>query len=337
MKFKEFTSLQVIELLPKHISLTYVDRNDNLDNRFDELQTCLSQGSFEHINCLVDEWYWEQIEDNKRLIFSELKTSLIDKYDIKKKKAKKLVKKFKEEITNAIYDNWNDDTLECLLNNTSDMIMHYETGYEMKSESWKWTDKEVKAERIKIKKHLAIPKSYTKPNDAIEMMIRQATYGGSLLIYFNIKNSFIDFVRELEVAKTIVFKNYMFGIVDYFNGSGDVMSESISKYPATFELVRENIFFEQSIKYNWTYSIAGMCRDWADNTDVKFKQEESKNKVELSAQASRQIQEEEYNKTFKRGACTHMDMDIKRHRNVTYINNYPCGNKCTDCGTFWID
>ena len=322
MKFKEFKSENIIELLPRHISLTYVDRNEDLDERFIELQTCLSQGSFEHINCLVNDWYGEQIDDSIKTIFCELKTSLIDKYNIKKKKAKKLVKKFKEEITNAIYDNWNDDTLECLLNNTSDMILHYDTGYEMEGDSWKWTDKEIKAERIKIKKHLGIPKSYTKPNDAIEIMIAQATYGGSLLIYFNMKNSFIDFIKELEVAKTIVFEDYMFGIVDHCQGSGDVMSESISKYPATFELLKENIFFEKSIKYNWTYSIAGMCNDWADDTAVTFKQEESENKVEVSEQSKRQIEEEEYNETFKRGACTPMDMDMGRHRKVTYINTF---------------
>lgn len=336
MKKSDFTLESITDLIPKHIYLTYVDRNESLDDNIDKLQACLSEGTFESLNELTNEWYSEQISNEIIRLKKELKQKLLSKYDIKKKTAKKLLKKYEEEITEQIYDNWNDDTLACLLNNTSDMIAHYDTGYEMESDSWNWTDKEVIAERIKIKKHLGIPKSYTKPNESIEMMIRQATYGGSLLIYFKITD-FIDFVKELQVSKTIIFKDYMFGIVDHCNGSGDVMSESINKYPATFEFLKENIFFEESIKYNWTYSIAGMCNDWADDTVVTFKQEESENKVEVSEQAKRQLEEEEYNATFKRGACTHMDMDINRHRKVTYRNTFPCGNKCTDCGTFWID
>ena len=37
------------------------------------------------------------------------------------------------------------------------------------------------------------------------------------------------------------------------------------------------------------------------------------------------------------GTCTFGDMDIKRHKNTLCINEFPCGMRCTACGTFWID
>ena len=31
------------------------------------------------------------------------------------------------------------------------------------------------------------------------------------------------------------------------------------------------------------------------------------------------------------------DMNISRHKETPYRNDYPCGSRCEDCGTFWID
>ena len=37
------------------------------------------------------------------------------------------------------------------------------------------------------------------------------------------------------------------------------------------------------------------------------------------------------------GTCTFGDMDIKRYKNTSYITKFPCGMRCSTCGTFWID
>lgn len=44
-----------------------------------------------------------------------------------------------------------------------------------------------------------------------------------------------------------------------------------------------------------------------------------------------------YDLIFEQGKCSSGDMNINRHRAVMYVNDFPCGSKCTDCGTFWID
>ena len=40
---------------------------------------------------------------------------------------------------------------------------------------------------------------------------------------------------------------------------------------------------------------------------------------------------------FKTGGCTAGDMDMNRHRNTYYLNEFPCGTHCPHCHTFWID
>jgi len=337
MKTKsKITWEQIFELIPGKTSLVFVDRNDCLDDHTEMLQRCIEEKSFEEIHEKINEWYWESEESNVDDYCKEIANDLVNKYNITEEEAKEITDTNRDSIRDVLYDNCTDNTLSDLLSNTGRLIMHYDTGYYMEAESWCWKDYEIRYERIKIKKHLGIPSNVYTYNEQIDMMIQQASYGGQLLIYFNLKDSFVEFVDNLDECKSVVFKDYVFGIIDHCNGSGDICDIEISN-EAHFSLNENNFFFEKSIKYNWTYSIAGMCEDWADNTDVVLSKENSKEKIEDSPQVLLQKLETKYNQTFKDGGCTSGDMDIKRHRNTPYRNNFPCGNKCTECGTFWID
>lgn len=53
-------------------------------------------------------------------------------------------------------------------------------------------------------------------------------------------------------------------------------------------------------------------------------------------QATRDL-EAQYEATYKAGWCTFGDTKMSRHRNTKYINEYPCGTHCLQCGHFWID
>jgi hypothetical protein len=79
-----------------------------------------------------------------------------------------------------------------------------------------------------------------------------------------------------------------------------------------------------------------MVSNWADSTKVELTSA-NVGDIRKSVNAELQQVEAKYNHTYKKGGCTFGDMDTYRHRNVIYINNYPCGNKCKDCGNFWID
>ena len=168
------------------------------------------------------------------------------------------------------------------------------------------------------------------------MMLLQATYGGSLVIYFRQEiKSVIHTEYEMDFSK-ITFGSPNIAVINTGNGSGD--STYLKHHQCTFEFDRNNLFLERAIKYNYTYEVCGMSSDWCDDTSValtgrkKRIEEESSNPI---------LQQMKYDKAcsevYKKGSCTFGDMDIRRHRSVEYINSFPCGNKCSHCGTFWID
>jgi len=320
---------EVKELLPETTSLVYVDYRESFDDNFDLLQECLNRKCWSGITEEIE--FYESENDSIDYIEKELKTSLMSKYEISEEQADEIIEENQEAIRDYCYEKNDSTPIDDMLSNTSPMIAHYDTGYYMESESWNWADHRVRYERMKIKKFLGIKDS--SHDDGIDMMIQQATYGGQLLIYFNM--DFNEFMEKIETTKTICFDGAVIGIVDHYGGSGDIYDGGIHNIKLPFN--SNNVFLEKSIKYNWTYSIAGMCTDWADSTIVELLETPIDGEVEDSPQVARQKQEEEYNKTFKEGGCTFGDMDIRRHRNTPYGNNFPCGNKCTECGTFWID
>ena len=75
-----------------------------------------------------------------------------------------------------------------------------------------------------------------------------------------------------------------------------------------------------------------------DTENVTFDMKSvGKKKAKTSRVKIQMEQEEKYNEIFRAGGCTYGDMNMSRHRDVYYDNNFPCGNHCPHCGTFWID
>jgi hypothetical protein len=81
-----------------------------------------------------------------------------------------------------------------------------------------------------------------------------------------------------------------------------------------------------------------MSQDWCKDTVATFSFDAAKGKKSASSPlAAEALQDRKYARIYRQGKCTFGDMDIRRHRNVYYRNDFPCGNKCPHCGTFWID
>jgi len=331
METIEISLEQIVKLLPDTTSLVYVDYRDDLSGMEEKIQEAIHKCEIYRIEEEISEAYWETEVHGEDYLLNELKSDLISEFDIDDDYAQDLIDEYEYELKDEIRSRCDDDTLGELISNTGRLIAHYDTGYEVCEGSWNWSDAEIRLERINIKKHLKIVSS--EFDESIDMMIRQASYGGQLLIYFNIDIE--DFLKDSE-SKSVSFTNACIGIVDHFNGSGDVLDTDLSGHTITMPLNRENIFLEETIKYNWTYSIAGMCADWCDSTEVKLHKDDV-GTLERSHQNNMNDKEKQYNNTFKDGSCTFGDMDITRHRNTEYRNDYPCGNKCKDCGTFWVD
>lgn len=126
------------------------------------------------------------------------------------------------------------------------------------------------------------------------------------------------------------------GIINTDNGSGD--SCYLPNTKCTFKFNRNNLFIDKLDHYSYVHDVCGMTRDWCDDTGYEFSFEKIKGRViPNSDNFKARTKQDNYDKFYKSGSCSFGDMDITRHKNVKYINDYPCGNKCPSCGTFWID
>lgn len=330
---KTFNSL--LNLLPNKTSLHFVDYNESLEERQESIQEAIHSGSYEPFDDVYD-CYHEQEWQYERDYLKELRNKIIELTDIEKQKVKDFIEKYEDEFVEEIHERSEGDLIQDLLDNTKRIVAHFDTGYSMESGSWNWNERQIKAERNRIKKHLKIKTNDYDEN--LDLMIEQASYGGQLLIYFIIKNpkEFIIWPDDRDgYANSFEFSDIHIGIIDHCQGSGNITY--LKNHKVSFEANFENIFLEKCIKYNWTYSIAGMVTNWCDSTNVEFSKKKMRKKIEKSPTAVLLEREKRYNETFRKGSCTYGDMDINRHRNTPYSNNYPCGNRCTDCGTFWID
>jgi hypothetical protein len=323
---------ELIDLLPAKTFLTYVDYRDSFDDNTELIQKSIEENSLDPLSEACWDWFIEQESESRREYLSQLSDDVQREYEIDEDEASEVIEEYIWELEDEIVSRDISTPVKDLLRNTGRIIAHYDTGYYMESGSWSWSEAEIRLERMKIKKVLSI--NHSKYDKDLDMMIEQASGGGSLLIYFELD---IETFTNGKDYKSVQFSDASIGIVNHYEGSGDVCDIHGHSFILPFN--RDNVFLEKTIKYNWTYSIAGMCSDWCESTQVELLEEgvDTEFVVETSEQKQRNEREDELNKTFKSGSCTTGDMDISRHRNVTYINNFPCGNKCLDCGTFWID
>jgi hypothetical protein len=322
---------EIKELIPKKTSGYYVDYRDDLSNSLDKAQEAIQTQSIEPFAEIFDDWFPDYDYEK-----SELELSLSKKYELSSEDVKKFIELFKDQIEDEFENRDNSTPLNDLLSNTGKQTMFYDTGYSMHDGSWNWTDKEIAVERQSIKKVLGVRSKDETLNAKLDMMIRQASYGGKLVIYFYDKvNDYIS-IPDIEKIKYIQFDRVHIAIIDVHQGSGDncYLGDTV-KLPFN----PKNIFICSTFKYSYTHSVCGMSSNWCDDTIVSFKAERFRRKFNLIESTYNQHLEKEkkLNLTYKNGSCTAGDMDITRHRNTTYINEFLCGNKCLDCNTFWID
>lgn len=332
---EELTIEFVLSLLPKTTSLVYVNYDDVIPD--DVIQKCFDKGSLDYLYEKVDDWYWESASNSNSSYIGELFDKLYDMTDGEQENSltwidiDNFIQENMDIIQDEIYNRCDDNTVRDLMNNTRGIICHYDTGYYMDSNSWSWSDAQVRLERYLIKKHLGLLNT-SQYDEMIEELINNATYGGGLKIYFELD---CNMLFNLEKAKSIKFNNFNLGIVDHYNGSGHVVEGIDAQIVLPFD--KDNLFLEKSIEYNWTYCIAGMCRDWCSNVETSLSEEELDATIEKSNTKQFILDEAELDAVFKSGSCTAGDKKLRRHRRLVYVNAGTCGTECLDCKTFWID
>lgn len=336
------TLSQIIELLPKVTSLFYIDYRDSLDNSLEQIQQCISDQSYLPIDEVLDSWTDSTAYESETYLLKELKDDLIRSYDLDDAEAEELINEHEDTLREILRDRDESTPLRDLLRNTSDPVCFYDTGFYIDSESWTWNASEMRSWREKVKRVFRIPSTDHEHDANIEMMLAQASYGGRLVVYFrlDLDSDFEKFINLDDYNGTrfrnIRFTNPAIAIIDTSNGSGD--HTYLEGVACSFTLDKDNIVLDKTIKYSYTYEVCGMSSNWCEGTGYElldFARPQTRTR-KSSINAEKQ-QEERYKKTFADGRCTLGDMDMNRHRDTVYINEFPCGTKCPHCSMFWID
>ena len=325
---------EILDLLPKHIELTYVDYRDNLNDHQELLQECITKQSLDSLYEEVGEWYtdneWESMSELKKELHNDIERLYEETYE---GEIDDTLEKYNDEINDVCWNRDESDVIKDLLRNTSDLVAFYDTGFYVESESWTWTRKEMISERERIKRIFHIDRKNHNYDRRIEIMLSQASYGGRIVVYFLIDD--LKEICENSDKNTIQFHNPMIAVIDTFNGSGD--NTDLENHTCDFKFLPDNIVLDKTIKYSYTFDVCGMYANWCECTDYKLVSVKKVKRVRQSTVSQEKEREKELDKIYKSGKCSSMDMDMRRHHKKVYINDFPCGTHCLDCGTFWID
>jgi hypothetical protein len=229
-----------------------------------------------------------------------------------------------------------DANLKDLMRSSGELIFFYDLSLELTEEPWQMSKEAIAAEVWQIKKLLGIRKKNTAYDKQIHGLVINASYGGSLEVYFRYRiNELLDII-DGDNSNFITFTNPHLGIIDHSNGSGDVCFLNNFKFSVPYN--RENLFYENSVHYNWTNDICGMEDEWCKETGIALEIKKTRRlKPEVSDLHIHLEREAGYDVVFKAGRCTRGDTNISRHRDTYYLNEYPCGSHCPHCGQFWVD
>jgi hypothetical protein len=313
------------QLLPNKVELFHLDYRDEYEN-YEAIQEAMQKGCYSPIDEDIDSWLWQTQYENMKYYKKDLKK------DLEKHIDEDEIDQFMDDsncfIEDILFSRDVSNPTKDLINTAGNIACFYDTGYEVQSESWSWTKAEMTQEIRNVKKHLGIK---GKENDeAIQQMLEHASYGGSLVVYFN-----PDIPYMIETSgNTIKFTHPHIAVINIHNGSGwhcQVTGE------ISLALNRANFFVDKTIKYSYTHEVCDMYDTWCNSTGVEITTKKTRKKTEKSGISEVVERDNKYKEIFAKGLCSAGDMDITRHRNKTYINDFPCGTKCLDCGTFWID
>ena len=315
--------------VPPITSLYYVDYREDLDEHEDLQEQCIRKNNLDAIREVVFDWYAEQERTNL--------TEELDKIEKEMSKVGKHEEFMEhlEEISDLIYERNDTDPTKDLISHSTVTNLFYSLGVEIDGYNT-YSNMRGESEAMacyKIRRALKLKKG--QYDEEILELVQNASYGGELRIYFNAMFNKLITNDNKDDFRTIHFHGkVVVAIADSHNGSGYHIRLPLD---ITLPFQRDNLFVDSQVHYSYANEVCGMSNDWCDSTEWETGMKPTKSSILRSKMTGHQLQEATYEKTFRAGKCTFGDMNYTRHRNTFYVNNFPCGNKCPHCGTFWID
>jgi len=315
---------------PKGLDLIYIDYRDSFDENEKVIEE-LAQTGF------VDSVEMDWMYDNQFESMSEIEKQIFNEKELEKIKEDN---DLSQAVSDTFYSIDTSDPIKNLLHNTSRRYFYYDLNFEIEA-GWyndgMW-DHEKEGHTEKTAKSIArkLRINYKKHKSDLDLLVAQASYGGQLVILF------VADPEDMfgEKRKYIKFeKNFSICIMDRGQGSGDHTELKVKELMLEFK--RDNMHDDEGdAGYSYSGDVCGLCKGevadfgWTD----KLKKTDKLIIVQTNKEAEEfRKREAEFEKRYKEGKCSLGDKKYSRHRNTEYINDYPCGNKCKDCGQFWID
>lgn len=317
------------DYVPASVSLYYVDYCENLNEHEDLQEKCIRQNDLFPITDEAWEWYADQETTNRRELMEDIRKRMGADGKLRE------YEEHSEEVEDLLSERNDTDPSDDLIRNSSVTNMFYSLGVEIAgyAEGTGTREEFPAMSCYKIMRALKLKKGQFE--EQINELVDNATYGGELRIYFNAMFNKLITGDNGNDFKTIRFHgDVIVAIADSHNGSGYHVEIPLD---ITLPFRRENLFVDSQVHYSYANEICGMVNSWCNSTKWETGMESIKASIGKSLMTQHQRQEARYEKAFREGRCTFGDMNYKRHRNMYYIDSFPCGSKCPHCGTFWID
>jgi len=328
---------EIISHIEKNQPEVYWDYNDELSKEhieqifkatdgLSDVENDLYDRNIDYIFGLEDGAIKEYLSEFKSKIMGELCPEL-DEDDFEEFEWEEDFREFCREYIHV------DFCMNDLLRRTREQVFFYDTCQEFGDQCFNSAMDKYNDIR-RIKKTLGIKtKDY---DERIRELLDNASYGGQLVVYFKADVKLLRECMDNTTDKTMItFKrDVSIAITNTGNGSGHDID---IKHEFELPFNPENLFYEDTIKYNYSWEVCGMSYDWCDGTDWGFRTKTRKQRTAKSSLNASIDRDREYKRVYDSGKCTFGDMDYQRHRGITYRNEYPCGSKCPHCGTFFVD
>lgn len=314
------------DFMPEFVCLYCVDRDSSLDEYKPLLQRCVSDNNYYAIFEELDTWCPDVIGGELDEIHDKMcAEGMEDEYE-----------ENIDLIRDYLWANDKSTPVEDLLRHTGEFAYFYDLGLWIPDSYDAGVSKEKQLSMARQKLNI---RKGSQADKQLSDIVDWNNYGGYLRIYFSAPWDTIVNMREpKDDWKQIYFKGKC-AVAIYNPDQGSGMCDAVD-LDVKFPFKRENLFVSEGCGEPYTIeSLCGFVTDWTKYYDSPVFSDKLETARKIGVSETNEIAEREarYIKVFKEGGCTYGDTNIKRHRDVYYRNEYPCGNYCPHCGQFWVD